>query len=309
MSYLPHEQHDFFNFRRNRNRPYYICIADLYNWAVTITSETEEGDDYHDSLSLWEEMIGELTELFDGSMEYVDPISGNTINLVALLQDEDDMQDYIFSDYNERLVWWPLFGHYYQYTENPTIINERFYQVLKHFCNKVHRFYMANGYSIYKSLGILAVEYNPIADYWRKGVDLSAAAPYVTLDEPSTGEEEPKISGWNSDSSHSSGYHTEQKAMSGANQPKVENYTTTYDDASTGRLASYQQSQGGNETTTQLPNSGVVKKYKEEGNKGTFSPQEMIEKELELNSKLGNVLRNFLDSLMNEVCLSVMYGD
>ena len=308
MSYLPHEQYNFYNFRRSK-RPYYISIADLYNWAVTITSETEEGDDYHDSLTMWEDMIGNLTSLFNGSQTYVDPITGNEVNLIPLLYNEDDMQDYIFSDYNERLVWWPLFAHYYQFTTDEATINERFYMVLTHFCNKVNRFAMANWVAIYKSLGILSIQYNPIADYWRKGVDLSAAAPYVTLSEPGTGSEEPTISGWNSDSSHSSGYHSEQKAMTGANQPKVESYTSTYDDASTGRLAGYQQSQGGNETTTTMPNSGVVKKYKEEGNKGTFSPQEMIEKELELNSQLGNLLRNFLDKLMNEVCLSVIYGD
>lgn len=294
-------------YRGQRHRPLYTTIGQLYVWAQSITNATQEGETYHDALSIWQGMIAELTSLFDGSQTYTDPLTGETINILAVVEDEDDMQEYIFVDYNIRQVWWPVFDRSTPFTTDTNIQNQQMYAVLKHFCNRVHRFYTSKGWSVYKTLGILAVEYNPIADYWRKGVDLSAAAPYVSLTNQA-GKEEPTFSDWNSDTAHTDGYKTQTQAQAN-NTPTVTNYTSTYDDASNGRLAGYQTTEGGTEAISKMPNNGVVKKYSEEGNKGTFSPQEMIQKELELNSKIGDVLRNFLDSLMNEVCLSVIYED
>lgn len=301
MGYIPQEALSYFDYRGNRRRPYYTTIADLYNWAATKTSETQEGDLYHDALDKWEDMIEELTGLFDGSMTFVDPVTQEEKTIVALLEDEDDMQDYIFTDYNTRLVWWPLFSHVYEFTTDPAVLDARFYSVLEHFCKKVHRFYLAYSHGIYKSLATLSIEYNPITDYWTKKVELGANAPYVSLTN-GTGEE-PTISSWIA-SNVKTDYKT--KAGTGGEQPKTTNYTSTYDDSSTGRLAGYQTTDGA--TISEIPNSGYVRKNTEEGNKsGTI--QDIIEKELELSNKLNGLLQNFLNTLMNEVCLNVIYSD
>lgn len=302
---------DMWSYRGQLRRPIYTTIGQLYVWAQSITNATQEGEPYHDSLSLWQSMIQELTTLFNGSMDYTNPLTGQTIKLLKVVDSADDMQEAIFIDYNIRQVWWPVFDRSTPFTTDAAIQNRQMYATLKHFCNKVHRYFTSHQWSIYKTLGILAVEYNPIADYWRRGVELGASAPYITLTNPGEGEEEPTITDWNKDQvdDNTRGYHSHSSADGGKNMPTVKTYTTTDDDASTGRLANYQTTEGGTFNDTEMPNSGAIKKYKEEGNKGTFSPQEMIEKELELNSKVGDVLRNFLNGLMNETCLNVIYED
>ena len=297
---------DIWSYRGRRCRPIYTTIGQLYAWAQSITAATQEGDPYHDALDLWEDMIDELAALFDGSQTYTDPITGATINLVKVIEDADDMQEYVFVDYNVRQVWWPVFDRSTPFTTDEGVQNRQMYAVLKHFCNRVHRYCMNKGLSVYKALGVLAIEYNPIADYWKKGVDLSASAPYVSLTNPSTGEE-PTISGWNTDSAHENGYRT-HSYHDDNNTPTTKSYTTSYDDASTGRLTGYQTTEGGSFKATEMANNGVVRKYHEEGNTGK-SIQEMIEKELELDNQVGDILRNFLNNLMNEVCLSVIYSD
>lgn len=298
---------DMWSYRGQLRRPIYTTIGQLYVWAQSITNATQEGETYHDSLGLWQAMIQELTTLFNGSMDYTDPLTGQTIKLLKVVDNADDMQETIFIDYNIRQVWWPVFDRSTPFTTDTNIQNRQMYATLKHFCNKVHRYFISHQWSVYKTLGILAVEYNPIADYWKSGVELGASAPYVSLTNPETGEE-PTISGWNSDTAHTDGYRSHSYHDSN-NMPTTKAYTTTNDSAATGRLSGYQTTEGGTFNDAEMPNSGAVKKYKEEGNKGTFSPQEMIEKELELNNRIGDILRNFLNGLMNETCLNVIYED
>lgn len=283
-------------FRAPFYRSVYITCTELYNWAYIKSATTQEGEPYHDAIDLWNNAIKEVEQLFDGSMTYQDPISGETVNLPALVL-KGEVKDYFLNDFNTRVIAWPLYDPAFEGLSE----DYRYYQLLKMWVSRIVRFVHSYRWTVYKSLGSLAIKYNPIADYWTKGTDISAAAPYITLQNGE--DEEPTITDWNSDDSHTDGYKTSMQTQSG-NMPTTRSYTSTNDDDSNGRLAAYQTQEGGTESISAMPNTGVVKKYKEEGNKGAYSPQEMIKKELELAEAFNGILDRFFRELNKRIFLS-----
>lgn len=285
-----------FGFRDTYRRPIFITSVELYNWAATITQSTQEGQPYHDALEIWEDTCGLIADLFNGTKTFVNPFTGETQNYPLLL-DQDDVQRMMVEDFNTRLISWPLYPIAALYEEDN---DAEWYEVLTKWSHRIERFVKSQGERYLRMLKVLALEYNPLSDYWIQRTELGANAPYVSLTN-GTGEE-PTISSWLA-SNVKTDYKT--KAGTGAEQPKTSNYTTTYDDDTTGRLASYQASEGA--TISEIPNSGYVRKLKEEGNKsGTI--QDIIEKEMELAKEFGNITGSFFDSLNKEIFLSYYKG-
>ena len=288
-------------YRDTYRRPIFVTSVELFNWAVTITSKTQEGDLYHDAQSIWEDACEEIADIFNGTQTFTNPFTGETQYYPELL-DQDDVQRMMVEDFNTRLVSWPLFPLGYLYEEDN---DAEWYLVLTRWAHRIERFVKSQGPRYLRMLKVLALEYNPLSDYWIQKTEYGANAPYVGLTNPASGEV-PTISNWNSDSAHSDGYKTKSKSDPN-NTPTTKNYSTTYDDDTTGRLASYQTSEGGTETEALSPNSGYVRKLKEEGNKsGTI--QDIIEKEMELAKSFGDITGSFFDSLNKEIFLSYYKG-
>lgn len=285
-----------FGLRDTYRRPIFVTSVELFNWAITITANTQEGDPYHDAQSIWEDACEAIADIFNGTQTFVNPFTGETQYYPELL-DQDDVQRMMVEDFNTRLVSWPLFPLGYLYEEDN---DAEWYLVLTRWAHRIERFVKSQGQRYLRMLKVLALEYNPLSDYWIQKTELGANAPYVSLTN-GTGEE-PTISSWLA-SNVKTDYKT--KAGTGAEQPKTSNYTTTYDDDTTGRLASYQTDEGA--TISEIPNSGYVRKLKEEGNKsGTI--QDIIEKEMELAKEFGNITGSFFDSLNKEIFLSYYKG-
>lgn len=286
-----------FGFRDTYRRPIFATSVELYNWAATITQSTQEGQPYHDALQIWQNTCGLIADLFNGSKTFINPFTGKTQNYPELL-DQDDVQRMMVEDFNTRLISWPLFPLGYLYEEDN---NEEWYQVLTKWSHRIERFVKSQGERYLRMLKVLALEYNPLSDYWIQKTELGANAPYVSLTNGTS--EEPTISDWTKSNNGKEDYKT--KAGTGGEQPTTSNYSTTYDDAKTGRLAGYQTTDGA--TISEIPNSGYVRKLKEEGNK-SGSIQDIIEKEMELAKEFGNITGSFFDSLNKEIFLSYYKG-
>lgn len=296
---------NFFNIDRSMRdtyrRPIYVTAAELYSWAVAKYNEGPNSP-YFGELDKWKEAMQSIAAIFDGSQTYTDPISGETINLPAFITDWGDIDNLMVQDYNVRFLAWPLFSLGYMYTDDN---DKQWAYIMKVTCDKIKRYCSSCYPGLYRALGALSIKYNPIADYWRKGSELGASAPYVSLTNTDNSEE-PTITNWNSDSSHADGYKTQTQTQSG-NMPKTTSYTSTYDDASQGRLAGYSTQEGGTEQVAQLPNSGVVKKYQEEGNKGA-NVQSLLINEIELASEMEGLFDNFMKGLEKRIFLSYYSG-
>ena len=285
-----------FGLRDTYRRPIFATSVELFNWAATITQSTQEGEPYHDALQIWEDTCELIADLFNGTQTFVNPFTGETQNYPLLL-DQDDVQRMMVEDFNTRLISWPLYPIAALYSDDN---NQEWYEVLTKWSHRIERFVKSQGERYLRMLKVLALEYNPLSDYWIQKTELGANAPYVSLTNGAS--EEPTISSWTS-SNVKTDYKT--KAGTGNEQPKTSNYTTTYDDDTTGRLASYQTNDGA--TISEIPNSGYVRKLKEEGNKsGTI--QDIIEKEMELAKQFGNITGSFFDSLNKEIFLSYYKG-
>lgn len=288
-----------FGYRDTYRRPIYVSVGELLQWAYT--KSQDETSPYNTDYTAIQTAFGKIDALFNGTKTYVDPISGQTVYLPKLCETGDTLDRY-WHDFNVRLVGWPLFPLASMYTPDN---DDRFHKVVDDFIGRVNRFVSSYGPVIIRSLEALSIKYNPIADYWSKSTELGGSAPYITLTNPTTGEE-PTISGWNSDTEHTDGYRSHSYADD-SDLPTVKGYTTTDDDASEGRLANYQTSEGGSFNETNMPNSGYVKKFKEEGNKGQ-NVQDLIQKEMELASAMEGLLDNFFKELNKRTLLGLYQG-
>lgn len=290
-----------FGFRDTYRRPIFATSVELFNWAATITQSTQEGQPYHDALEIWEDTCGLIADLFNGTKTFVNPFTGETQNYPLLL-DQDDVQRMMVEDFNTRLISWPLYPIAAFYEEDN---DAEWYEVLTKWSHRIERFVKSQGERYLRMLRVLALEYNPLSDYWIQKTEYGANSPYVSVTNPASGEV-PTIADWNSDSAHTDGYKSTSQAQPN-NIPTTKNYSTTYNDDTTGRLASYQTTEGGTESEVKSPNSGYVRKLKEEGNKsGTI--QDIIEKEMELAKQFGNITGSFFDSLNKEIFLSYYKG-
>lgn len=298
----------FSELYRGNARKVYVTIAELGNWASAVTSQTQEGQPYHDALSIFEDAEKAIAAFFDGSMgTYVDIMSGETKSY-PLIATQDDIDQMFFDDYNSRLVYWPLFNLNYEFTEQN---NDRWYAVLNHWANRVKRFCKFNKIRYQKLIQTMMIEYNPIADYWTKEKELGANSPYISISNNKSADTDPAenmtIDDWNKDVHHTDGYKT-QTTNSANNNVTNEHYTTTYDNAAKSRLESYDVQTGGtrNDSTSYSPNSGYFKKREEEGNKGAVSPQDMVVKEFDI-AQLWNIVELFMQDLSKEIFLQVYW--
>lgn len=290
-----------FGFRDTYRRPIYVSVGELFVWAWNVSQDQSETNPYRNSYSKLQTVMGKIDTLFNGSQTYVDPISHETVYLPKLCENGDTLDRY-WHDFNVRLVGWPLFPLASMYTDKN---DDRFAKVLDDFIGRINRFINSYGPVVIRSLQALAIKYNPIADYWSKSTELGASAPYMSLTNPESGEE-PTITNWNSDTEHTDGYRSHSYSDSD-NMPTTKAYTTTNDSAATGRLSGYQTTQGGSFNETEMPNSGYVKKFSEEGNKGA-NVQELIIKEMELAASLEGLLDNFLNELNKRTLLGLYHG-
>lgn len=284
-------------FSNRRKRPIFVSSTELYNWCV---EKYNEGDE--DPLTQWGKAMEEIASIFDGSLTYTNPFTKETFNLPELLT-EDDVEDLFNNDFNARIVSYPLFTRmeaYYPDNDN------RWQVVLDRFCGRIHRFVKAKGPTYYNMIGSLYIinleEFNPIADFWEKEKEFTGSAPYASFDGTETDTEDVKISSWTTSNGKAS-YKSESDAKAGGIETK--NYSTTYDDASNDRLASRQVQTGGSESSSEIPNSAAWRKKETEGNKGSFSPSEMIEKQLELSKNWSKIKDEFFNELAKEIFLSI----
>lgn len=288
----------------------YVTQAELGVWARTVTAQTQEGDQYHDAFSIFEDAEKAIAAFFDGSMgTYIDIMTGQTKSYPQIA-DQTDIHQMFFDDYNIRTIYYPLFPSFESYTDQN---NAYWYTVLNHWANRIKRFCKFNKIRYQKLIQTMMIEYNPIADYWTNEKKIDANAPYITIanNKNSTGEYamNPMVADWNQVAGSVDGAdnpmdihgHNAYKNKA-ADEVKNEHFTTTYDDASTARLESYDKQTGGTESV--LPSSGSFSKREEEGNKGAVSPQDMVEKEFDI-AQLWNIVELFMKDLSKEIYLQV----
>lgn len=284
-----------FYSRRNSNRPIYITCAELYMWALEKTNSTQEGDPYHDALTKFQNAMKAIASLFDGTMgTYTDPMTGQTKSYPTIC-DWNDILDMYMDEYNARLVAMPLFDTAYAYKEDNDL---RWYNCLLSFCGRIQRLvkFMKLPYS--KIVRSLVAEYNPLADYFSNEKEIGGNAPYAGIHVPQ-GQTFPEINSWVSSNNSKVNY---VNATTSTRQ--VDNYTSTYDDSSRGRLESYSVESGGPSTTTDIPNSAYFKDKKVEGNDAS-SPQEALEREMALANALMDIVHMFCEEINKEVFIQI----
>lgn len=287
-----------------KNRCVYATFVDMYRWAQWINRTTEEGEPYHDCLDTINNAFKAIGAFFDGSKgTYVDPLTQQTVNWPEICTWQDILDLYC-DEYNTRLLEFST--AYLDDTDwdNQDEINQFYGYVLGYTAGRIQRFCKFNKMKYEKLIKTMNMQYNPIADYWTRSKELEAEAPYITISNPSSGEFG-TVSGWNSDSSHSDGYKTETTNKADT-EVKNQHYTTTFDSSASNRLESYDVQTGGtkNTTTNSIPNSGSFRKREEEGNKGTMTPQQMIEKEYDI-AYLWDLVHLFAEDLNKLIFLSV----
>lgn len=286
--------------RRSARRPIYITCAELFQWSYDKTNSTQEGDPYHDALTRFQNAMKAIASLFDGSLgTFIDPISQTEISYPTIC-DWNDILDMYCDDYSMRLVAMPLFDPAYTYTENNDL---RWWNCLVSFCGRIERYVKFNTIAYKKFLATAVMKYNPISDYWTKILEKGGNAPKAGIvDGESTTDGQPDINDWKASNNGDIAYGTSSSASSSGS---VENYTTTYDDASNDRLAGRQatSNSGSSSTSSTTPNSAYFVRREEEGFKGT-SPQDILEKEIELARVYEDIVHGFCEELNKEIFLS-----
>ena len=282
---------------------------------------------------------------FDGTLTYT-TVDGDSKSYPNLNYGNNDLWDYWISYYGDRRIGFNLrIGPWSSDTEidaEKTRVKNRVASIIDHFIKTNSYKYL----TLVKSLDYL---YDPISNYdmvedkesingeetfthtpSEKASSIKITAPQVEL---SVGEDPDWVGvlEWESNQSSTTtetpNLTTNQQAQ--ANGPKTEHYTTTYDDASTSRLESYDVQSGGtttsetgtNSTTTHLTPTAEVNRNQSEtytdvksreddsyhltrrGNIGVTSTQEMIEKEREVARF--NIVKEFFEELNKEVLLSI----
>lgn len=283
--------------RYRTNKSIYITQTELYNWAYLKTHSTQEGEPYHDALSIFMDAVDAIAEFFDGSLgTFVNPMTGETIDYPEVC-DSTDVKDFFNDDFNSRLIYWPLFNSYCDYTEDN---DYQWYRTLEHWAGRVKRFCKFNGLKYTKLMQLSAIEYNPLADYWSKEKELNANAPYATISNPSSGEYG-NVSSWTASGGKQDYKNT--TTINSATPMKNEHFTTTYDDAAATRLESYDKQTGSTENKNEIPQSAALRKKEIEGNDAN-PMQDIIQKEFDI-AYLWNIFEGFMDELAKEIYLQV----
>ena len=287
--------------RRSARRPIYITCAELFQWSYDKTQSTQEGDPYHDAFTKFQNAMKAIASLFDGSLgTFIDPISQTQISYPVICN-WNDILDMYCDDYNSRLVAMPLFDPAMSYKSDNDLY---WWNCLLSFCGRIERYVKFNTIAYKKFLATAVMKYNPISDYWTKSLEKGGNAPKAGIvDGTSTTDGQPDINSWTASNNGDTAYGTSSSASSSGS---VNNYTTTYDDASNDRLAGRQatSNSGSGSTSSTTPNSAYFVRRDEEGFKGA-SPQDILEKEIELARVYEDIVHGFCEELNKEIFLSV----
>lgn len=294
------------------HRAIYITFGELWNWCMAITAATQEGDQYHDARALIEGAMANIATFFDGSLgTYIDPMTGDE-KAYPEICDVQDIKDIYCDDYNCLLNVWPLFYSACNYVEDN---NFAWYEVLKHFVSRVNRFCKFNKIRYTKLLQTMMLQYDPIADF-----DIREEKQQTYGDEE-VNHTPVSLSGQSRNTNRPAATSQTQTA----NNPRTDHYTTTYDDASTARLESYDTQSGSVQTQTGITADGTNNttfnsetytdtRTKETdgytlhrwGNQGNQLPQDMVVKEYDI-AELWNLVKIFTQDLNKEVFLQVWW--
>lgn len=287
-----------FYSRRGRNRPIYITVVELYNWAVNKANAGETS-----YLERFENAMKAIASLFDGSLgTFISPMDGQTYSYPVICN-QSDILDLYMDEYNWRLIAMPLYDNAMAYSEDN---DTRWANCLASFCGRIERLVRFTTPSWKRILEAMAIKYNPLADYFSNEKEQGGNAPYASITNNAAGD--PNISSWTQSNNGKTAYQSTSTATS-SSEGEVNDYTTTYDDASNTRLAARQNSEasGSNSTTnsTDLPNTGWFRDRKVEGNDAS-SPQEALERELEIAQAFQDLVHKYCEDVINtEVFLSV----
>jgi len=284
-----------FYSRRGRNRPIYITCAELYNWAV---DKANAGDSSY--LTRFENAMKAIASLFDGTLgTFVSPMDGKTYSYPVICN-QSDILDLYMDEYNWRLITMPLYDSAMAYREDNDV---RWANCLNSFCGRIERLVRFTTPSWKRILEAMAIKYNPLADYFSKEKEIGGNAPYAGINVPE-GQTFPEINSWIASNNSHKDYKSESET-DGTKIPTTKNYTTTYDDAATGRLASYSTNEYKTSNKNEIPNSAYFKDRKVEGNDAS-SPQEALERELEIAQAFQDLVHKYCEDVINtEVFLSV----
>lgn len=297
MGKRPVSLSDFESFRLINRRPIYVTFTELYNWAYEINQATQEGDPYHDALSMIEDALDAAESLWNGSITIPDPLDpNNTINLPAFL-DTGDMLQVFWYEYNTRYIGWPLFPLAYMYTDDN---DAQWYQVAQIFSGKLKRAVFECGNEYFRKLRAMAITYNPIEDYWSKSIEKGGTAPYASIADGTGGTD---VTSWTASNGKSEYKSTNELGTNGITN---EHQTTTQD--STQYRAEYKDIQKGTTTNkNEIPNSAYFRRMEQEGNRGT-PIADLIKKEYELGEPLGEIFDEFMRKITHKTLLEFWMG-
>lgn len=288
-----------FYSRRGRNRPIYVTIVEIYNWAV---NKANAGDNTY--LTRFENAMKAIASLFDGTLgTFTSPMDGKTYSYPVICN-QSDIFDLYMDEYNWRLIAMPLFDNAMAYSDDN---DARWAGCLNSFCSRIERLVRFTTPSWKRILEAMAIKYNPLADYFSNEKEQGGNAPYASIG-VAEGETDVKITNWTTSNNNKNSYLT-NTTTSDNSSSTISNYSTTYDDASSDRLASRQSTTGQDGTTYQsvadLPNTGWFRDKRVEGNDAS-SPQEALEREMEIAQAFQDLVHKYCEDVINtEVFLSV----
>lgn len=291
-------------YRLNRRRAVYVTVAELYIWAQNITAATEEGQPYHDALSIWEDCFGNIATLFDGSSEITLP-DGSTADAPIIVRAKEEGEQFdaisreLIYDNNTRYVNWPLFPLMQYYTPDN---DAEWYSILKIICDRAVHYAYTQAAGIMRQYRALLMEYNPTADYWKKIRKQGGTAPYASISDTNG---DVSISSWIA-SNGKSAYKTDN-TIDGANPLTTTNESTTFDSTSFRNVDKSTQT-GKSTNTKETPNSAYFERIDEEGETSGTPIADLIAKELELSKAYDDIYRNFMKGLKNEILLQYWRG-
>ena len=286
--------------RRKSTRPIYIDFAALYSWAV---SKLIGGEAMY--LTRLQNAMKSIASLFDGTLgTFTSPMDGKTYSYPVICN-QSDILDMYLDEYRYRLVAKPLYSNAFEYWEGDYNDIE-WVNCLSSFCSRIERLVRFTTPSWKRILEAMAIKYNPLADYFSNEKEQGGNSPYASIENNAAGD--PKISSWTQSNNGKSSYQTTSTTTSNSDGT-VNDYTTTYDDASNTRLAASQESEANasssNTSSTDLPNNGWFRDKKVEGNDAS-SPQEALERELEIAQAFQDLVHKYCEDVINtEVFLSV----
>lgn len=291
-------------YRLNRRRAVYVTVAELYIWAQNITAATEEGQPYHDALTIWENCFGAIAELFDGSETITLP-DGSTASAPTIVKPQEEGEQFdaisreLIYDNNTRYVNWPLFPLMQYYTPDN---DAEWYSILKIICDRATNYAYTQAAGIMRQYKALLMEYNPTADYWKKVRKQGGTSPYASISDTNG---DVSISSWTA-SNGKSAYKTDS-TIDSANPVTTTNETTTFDSTSFRNVDKSTQT-GKTTNTNEIPNSAYFERVDEEGETSGTPIADLIAKELELSKAYDDIYRNFMKGLKNEILLQYWRG-